>query len=264
MTAAVKQFTEVPNVGDAVGARIVSNVLRCAVRVIGQEPSLGPNLVGIGSIAHWADRNSILWGCGLIADWVELSVAPAKVLAVRGRLTRDALRKRGIPCEDLLGDAGLLLPDVIAPSEKRFDVGIVPHYVDRDSPFLEQCRQQGIPVVDVFASPEDYVASLTACRRILSSSLHGIVFAHAYGIDAAWVRLSDRALGEGFKFYDYYSALGVRAADVQPLLPDCDALGTMIASCWLPDALPDRDALRAALVEGRADLEVTQEQNATA
>ncbi len=253
MSIRLKQFTQTYNVGDVIGARIVKAITGREVRIVGEAPQPAPNLIGIGSIAHWADEFSVLWGCGLVAEHLGIH-PPARVLALRGELTRDILTRRGIRCSDVLGDVGLLLPDLIAPSPPEHAVGLVPHYVDRDGDFVASCRSMGIPIVDVFAAPEVYVAQLTACRRILSSSLHGLILAHAYGIEAAWVKISDRVHGEGFKFYDYYSSLGVGRHDVSMLLPG-DSWDRMLESCWKPDQLPDRARLRQALVERVSELD---------
>jgi pyruvyltransferase len=48
----------------------------------------------------------------------------------------------------------------------------------------------------------------------LSSTLHGLVFAHAYGKPALWLEFGDRVLGNGFKFFDYYHSIGVQPQDV--------------------------------------------------
>ncbi len=248
MSVYLKQFSEVPNVGDAIGARLVEAITGRAVRVVGEGPLLVPNLIAIGSIAHWSDEHSVLWGCGLIGRGVSFC-PPAMVLALRGNLTRDHFVAQGINCGDLLGDAGLLLPELIAPAEPFHRVGLVPHYVDRDSAFVDVCRREGVPIIDVQGSPETYVEQLTSCHRIISSSLHGIILAHAYAIAAAWVVISDRVHGDGFKFFDYYSSLGVKARDVPMLSPADGTIDQMMDKCWRPDALPDRAALRTALIE---------------
>lgn len=255
MAIYLKQFTETPNAGDSVGARIVEMIAKREVRISGEAPLGVPNLIGIGSIAHWSDRHSVLWGCGLIAEHLDV-VPPAEVLALRGKLTRDNLVARGIRCGELLGDVGLLLPELFAPAPRAHDIGLVPHYVDRDDPFVDAARRQGVRIVDVCAAPEDYVRELTSCRRILSSSLHGIVFAHAYGIEAAWVRLSDRVHGAGFKFFDYYSSLGVDARDVEMLSARSATLEQMAAKCSRPGVLPDTAALRRALEACASRLDV--------
>jgi pyruvyltransferase len=253
MTIYLKQFSEVPNVGDVLGATIVRAIANRPVVTIGEASCDRPNLIALGSIAHWADERSVLWGCGLINDWIEPRANPAAVLALRGRLTRDRLTARGIVCPDVLGDVGLLLPRFVPPAlTRRHRVGIVPHYADRESAFVAECRQLGIPIVDSLGDPDRYVELLTSCQLILSSSLHGIVFAHAYGIPAAWVQISQEVHGHGFKFFDYYSSLDVRRQDVLACDPRVDSLERMIAQCWLPECLPDTAALHAALLDNLA------------
>jgi pyruvyltransferase len=255
ITVYLKQFSETANVGDAIGSRIVERITGRRICVLGEEPVSIPNLIGIGSIAHWADGRSVLWGCGLIAADLEVT-APADVLAVRGKLTRDVLTARGIDCGEVLADVGLLLPDLIAPSPALHPVGLVPHYVDRDSEFVDACRRDGIPIVDVCASPEVYVDQLTSCRRIVSSSLHGIVLAHAYGLPAAWVKISDRVHGDGFKFFDYYTSLGVAPHDVAPMSPKQHTIEQMADACWYPGTLPDVISLRRSLERKISELDV--------
>jgi hypothetical protein len=52
------------------------------------------------------------------------------------------------------------------------------------------------------------VEAITACHAILSSSLHGLIVAEAYGVPAAWMTITDKVKGGGFKFCDYYLATG--------------------------------------------------------
>ncbi len=236
-----------PNVGDALGALIVEHVTGSAPAIVGEAPLDVPNLIAGGSIAHWADANSTLWGCGLIAE--DLAVrAPARVLALRGPHTRDALVRRGIRCADLLGDAALLAPQIIAPADALHPVGVVPHYVDRDTPFVARCRREGIPVLDVSEPPERFVRALTSCARIISSSLHGVVLAHAYGRDALWLQLSERVHGGGFKFFDYYASCGIARRDV-PAVDAALPIARIAERSWRPATLPDAGALRSALAE---------------
>ena len=223
-------------------------------QIVGETPLPFPNLIGVGSILHWSDEHSILWGCGLIAPDLCYE-SPAEVLAVRGRLTRDDLVARGVRCPDILGDIGLLLPDLIAASEPIHSLGLIPHYVDADSEFVQACRRDEVLVIDVAEPPEVFVKQLTSCRRIVSSSLHGIVIAHAYGIEAIWVKISEGVHGGGFKFLDYYTSLGLTPADVLMMSPRYHTIGQMADACWCPDALPDRALLRQVLKQRVAVLD---------
>ncbi len=257
MAIYLKQFSEVDNIGDVLSARVVAGISGLAVRTIGEAAFDGANLIAAGSIAHWSDENSTLWGCGLVNDWIGPNGKPARVLAVRGKLTRDRLASCGIPCGDLFGDPGLLVPEFIAPSLRKHALGLVPHYVDRENAFVQECRSAGAVVLDVSAAPERFVESLTSCEGILSSSLHGIVLAHAYGIPAAWIRISGEVHGDGFKFFDYYSSLGLKRADVQMLTPGPHSLEEMAGRCWKPASVGNLAQLRSSLVEALPQLDIT-------
>jgi pyruvyltransferase len=50
---------------------------------------------------------------------------------------------------------------------------------------------------------------------ILSSSLHGLICADAYGIPNAWIWLSEKLRGGDFKFRDY--RLSIKAGEPMPI-----------------------------------------------
>jgi hypothetical protein len=62
----------------------------------------------------------------------------------------------------------------------------------------------------------------------VSSSLHGIIVAHAFGIPAAWLRWSDKLSGDGVKFRDHAALVGLsmqpvaRVEDAAPVLGSYD------------------------------------------
>jgi hypothetical protein len=88
--------------------------------------------------------------------------------------------------------------------------------------------------------------TIAAAEVVISSSLHGIVFAHAYNRPAVWLKLSDRVIGAGFKFHDYYGSIGFRPQAVATCGPD-DPFESIVARASLPGLAIDREALKAAL-----------------
>ena len=250
MTVNLKQFTYRANAGDAASGVVVQHVLRDTIRIVGPEDQEQPNLIAIGSILQWADKSSIIWGAGLLQDGLLLKAAPRAILAVRGPLTRASLQSQGIDCADVFGDPGVLMPDVLPfPQSHRTGVGVVPHYCDVEEAFVARARADGAVIIDPRWPLETYLAALTGCASIVSSSLHGLVFAHAYGIPAVWVKLSERVLGDGFKFRDYFGSVGLPASC---RFGPADRLDTVVKACELPIRSIDKAALTNALVNARS------------
>jgi len=170
------------------------------------------DVICIGSILQSLndDYDGYIVGCGLIND-VNKQFPNAKILALRGKLTRDRL---GAPEDTVLGDPGLLIDKFrIRRQARRYVIGLVPHFKDKNDERLQIIYQRfpkDVLIIDVQRKPKDVIMDIDKCHFILSSSLHGIVTADSLGIPNAWMLLSEKASGSGFKFYDYASAFGMK------------------------------------------------------
>lgn len=165
--------------------------------------------VMVGSIAKIIlPRHTVLGSGVMTADPALCSTA--NWLWARGPRTRRAVLANGGHCPEVYGDPALLLPRIIpATAEKKYQIGIVPHYVDY-AQVLES--YPGYRVINLLNSdPRAVIKEITECEQIISSSLHGIVAAHAYGIPAAWVKFSDKLAGDDTKFHDHYESIGLTA-----------------------------------------------------
>lgn len=210
MTIRVKTFAGVPNAGDVAGPYLLSRVSgRTVTPVPLMEIAEHEHYMTIGSTLRRADHNTIVWGSGLIRPDVAPMEPPRHIIGVRGHLTCRRLSELGLGAPPVIGDPGLLLPYLYQPRPgPRHAIGLVPHYVDEEVPFCQEVRDRGGLIISPRLPLETYLDHMASCDCILSSSLHGVVFAHAYGIPAIWVTLSDGVIGKGFKFRDYASYFG--------------------------------------------------------
>lgn len=162
----------------------------------------------VGSTIRFARPGTRVVGTGLI-DRKDIINSRANYLAVRGPITANAVRKAGCNAPSILGDPALLLPRLYTPRVSVQDeVGFIPHYIDHTDSRVS--RWPGKLINILRENPLDVVDDICACKRIVSSSLHGIIVAHAYGIPAAWVRLGDRLCGDDIKFADYAESVDIR------------------------------------------------------
>ncbi len=182
------------------------------------------NIMAIGSVIDLcANSKSIVWGSGAIDGKERLKEPPLKVFAVRGPLTREYLVKQGISCPPVFGDPALLLPKMYTPSsfEKKYRIGIIPHYKDQKLPavkdFLSNYKDVLLIKMRGYQSWQSVIDQICSCESIISSSLHGLILSDAYGVPNVRIRLSDALKGGDFKFRDYYA--GINKPYVDPV--DC-------------------------------------------
>ena len=206
-------WTDQKNFGDELSSSVVEWLSGFPVR--SQRSGRLPRLFAVGSILEKARNGDVAWGAGIhpvFYDkfWTRANfgwkkrlfyrVRPYQVatLAVRGPLTRDALLFRGAECPEVFGDPGILLP-LIYPKQHNpiRKVGLIPHYSDK-----AWFQQRGIEFIDVAQRWQQVVDRIMESELVISTSLHGIIVAEAYGVPAIWLR---KPSSEGFmKYADYY------------------------------------------------------------
>jgi pyruvyltransferase len=166
-------------------------------------------IICIGSIARHAKDNTIVLGSGMINSRKEKLNPNANWRFVRGPYTRQQVIKSGGECPEIYGDPALLLPLFCEESIKEYDVGFVPHFVDYNVVKDQFPNHKVINVVN--NNPLEVAKEITKCRSIISSSLHGIIAAHAYGIPAAWALSINGIKGNNVKFEDHYASVDTGA-----------------------------------------------------
>ncbi|WP_430647036.1 polysaccharide pyruvyl transferase family protein [Agromyces sp. GXS1127] len=165
-------------------------------------------LAGVGSILEHLpqDFSGAIWGSGLMHDR-EHPMPAANVLAVRGRLTAERI---GAPQGTALGDPGLLVGRRVRRAPVRWDVGIVPHFSHRTNPVLRALAGGAagrVRTIEVQRSAARTVRDISACGAVVTTSLHGLITADAFGIPAVWTSVEPDLGGGDFKFRDYESVV---------------------------------------------------------
>lgn len=170
---------------------------RPVLRVIGS---------GLGDIR----REDVIWGMGFIDSHTIPDNQPAMVCAVRGPKSRARLNELGIQCPEIYGDPAILYPLTYWPDiVQDHDVGVIQHFREFGAlPPPLGPKGTKIRYIDICSDVKAVVREILSCKTIVSSSLHGLICAHAYGIPAYWLKASDLPVGDDFKFFDYFESIG--------------------------------------------------------
>lgn len=248
---------EPKNFGDWIGPYLY-------VKITGREPFFQrtsrhfQTIFSVGSILRKisSPNSAIVWGSGIISQ-KDLFLPPKEIIAVRGKYTREHCLKLGIPCPEVYGDPGILLPKFFEPHgrEKKYALGIIPHFRDFKicNTIFENYRED-FRVIDVTRPIETVISEINRCEACISSSLHGLIISHSYGIPCGWVKFVDgnnsNIDGDDIKYFDYFSAFNefyepnYLALDSKGTL-DFKSISVHIDRSALPDVTNISDRLMA-------------------
>jgi len=177
------------------------------------------SILGVGS-----RKDTIVWGSGIIQNNIK-PLTNCEYRAVRGPRTLEKVESVGVDTSNIvLGDPAMLLPRVYQPSqEKKYKLGIIPHTVDYDyvRKYVMENRDKFPNTIVIDANTntrqiENFINQVNQCEKIVATSLHGVICAHAYGIPAKWMRVSDKLAGDDVKFYDHFESVGIYG--IEPII----------------------------------------------
>ena len=232
------------NFGDILNPYVVEKLSGVPPRYVRR----GAGILAIGSVIKFATDGTVVWGAGTPRMTDRLS-ANADYRAVRGPLTRQLVIESGGSCPEVYGDPAWFLPVLYRPklADRRFKLGLVLHYANEG----EVEAGTDVRLISVkragYEGIEQFIDELCSCERILTTSLHGLIVAHAYGIPARWCHVPDSANplpGDGTKFHDYMLSVGLEPEDPLPLpRGTCVTLDYVSEAERLPPRQIDLEAL---------------------
>jgi pyruvyltransferase len=204
-------WREVSNFGDALAPFLLEHFAGVKVE---WSPVSHAEVASIGSILEHIPPlwDGYILGSGMLHEDSRLQIhqmttgISAKILAVRGPLTA-----RVLPGTYALGDPGILADELVGLQAKHWDLGILPHFTDEELvPRFQALVPSNftIKVIDPTSHPLSVVSQIGQCRRLVTSSLHGMIVADAFGmprrVEMAAANLRD---GGDFKFRDYSASI---------------------------------------------------------
>lgn len=168
----------------------------------------GKLLFAIGSLIENSKSNCICWGTGMAQP--NKIPSGGRFIMTRGPLSRNVLEEHGFKVESKIsGDPALLLPLILNPSfKKNYRVGLICHNVDIDA--IGKMRiPDDVNIISLKTDDvEGVVNEIVSCKFIYTTSLHGLIVSHVYGIPTIWVERKQLPGGR-FKFLDYLKSVGI-------------------------------------------------------
>lgn len=200
------------------------------------------HLMTVGSILNMGDFDATVWGSGILSVGVlkeiynKAQYRRLDVRAVRGPITRDILENAGYTVPEIYGDPGILMPFIYKSNsiERTIPYLIIPHYSQ-----IEQFMSRGYKCLDIRTTDyKFFIDQMKKSRLIISSSLHGIILAEAYGIPAVLLNNNDIDL---LKYYDYYFSTERKSVKVASSIEEALSIEPM--------PLPDLSEMQKRLIE---------------
>lgn len=201
---------KIGNLGDSLSSLVVSVLSGKDVSAVDLNTP-APRLAAVGTIAQDLRGSTVhLWGTGLdagrrafgnrAADFAAAPETQYVVHAVRGSHTRQVMLDAGLHVPPIYGDGGWYMPRLISDFgiEKKYELGVIPHISSMASKSVDLDLREtakrfvgsetdGVYVFNTYhgatwAEFRSKFEMLLSCKRIVTTSFHGLIIADAYRI----------------------------------------------------------------------------------
>ena len=195
------------NFGDYISLKLVERIVDSKVRTYTKGKVFKePKLLASGSIISFAADGDVIWGSAINGKLLHEKYYKFKdvnIRSVRGPLTRAFLKEHlNKDCPEIYGDPALLIPyffpEFKKPENPVYDYIIIPHYSEEHL-FLKTEWDNVVYSTDPW---DEVISKIVQSRFVISSSLHGVIIAEAYGIPARLLKSTNNE--PLFKYQDYY------------------------------------------------------------
>lgn len=238
------------NLGDFLGNVIVNWMLDKKGLSLDDYVEHKKHLFTVGSGAVKSYQNMTMWGSGVERELPQRFrrffqrswYRKLDIRAVRGPKSREYLMRLGHRVPEVYGDPAILMPLIYSDltgggGNEEYDISIIPQLV------TEKGIREKYPDAHIISmNTNDYksvIDQIVQSKLIISSSLHGVILADAYGVPSVWYR----GLGKDidFKYLDYYASTGRKPETIPTTIEE--AMNTK------PLPLPDLKPLQEGLLK---------------
>ncbi|MFQ3191549.1 MAG: succinoglycan biosynthesis protein ExoV [Paraglaciecola sp.] len=205
----------ISNVGDDLNPFLWSGLL----------PGLGGGdcstvFIGIGSIL---DRrydhydNKVVFGSGARGTETLPDIDDSwNIRFVRGPLTCNALKEKGINVKYITDPAMLVSKFFTKPQVSTGQIGLIPYFRTDHKPWAEIAKSLGYKLISPTLSVEDFVNELSQCSLVVTEAMHGAIIADALRVP--WIPYSSFTIAHEqdthlFKWTDWCSSVGLEFED---------------------------------------------------
>jgi hypothetical protein len=283
------------NIGDALSPVMVALMSGLDVRRVPTK-SQSLRMGCVGTVGHGFSGGEVhFWGTGS-SPWSNPSAAAEErkpfviepdwnfiVHATRGPVSEKLLTGKAEGTVGVYGDPVWLLPRFYAPKiEKKWKLGVIVHLSElsdraTEAHVREELVRYHIPdelkddihiintVSDIrVGAIGENIDEMLACERLVSTSLHGMVFAESYGIPCLHFGhpvqnngLQDRSLADGspidLRVIDLYRGLGMSSLPIYGQSAtektDWHALMAAVDAAWKPKTIDEQALIDAFPVD---------------
>lgn len=221
-TLRYRYWNRVDNTGDAIMAHISKHVLGLTPQCVQRGED---HMLGVGSILFMATRSSYVWGSGALHGQIKTpNLNPSRIFALRGPLTNQLLKERGIATRDIpFGDPGLLVSkiDYLAKLPIKYKACVVLHHsfekkeIEKARYLSNLLKSEDVCYVSMLDSSLRPLELIMQSEIVISQGLHGLIFAEAFGKKSVWISEKNDDKWK-FKFRDWLAT--TTRPDSEPLV----------------------------------------------
>ena len=230
-------WDESNNLGDTLSPVVVNYMLDLRDTKLNTTIDGKKHLYAIGSILTAGIQDATVWGSGVLNAKLTYRLERRKldIRAVLGPITRAILIDYGYSVPEIYGDPAIIMPEIYkaVPLKNRKKYGLITH---KDYILKEKYKEKEIARLNICTDDyQGFLDQLVSVDIVISSSLHGIILAEAYGVPAILLKPQIDMV----KYYDYYYSTG------RLNFPIADSIEQ--AMLIEPVELPELDSIREKL-----------------